>query len=168
MYLSLYLTSMTFSQSFGKTWHSLWLLEKKPFSLNFRVYGKGGRLVIGISDPKGTLDEDAIAIKSKRTEFKTNFYDKNQFQIDMISLRYTRLCWMCQNVQFVQLFSIFCPHWKLFEWRFCIYAHWPSLTFDKRGWPSIINSRGCGLTKAIIFGGRGSQLDCENLFLRYK
>ena len=155
-------------QSFGKTRHSLWLLEKKPFSLNFRVYGKGGRLVIGINDPKGALDEDAIAIKSKRTEFKTNFYDKNQFQIDMISLRYTRLCWMCQNMQFVQLFSIFCPHWKLFEWRFCIYAHWPSLTFDKRGWPSIINSRGCGLTKAIIFGGRGSKLDCENLFLWYK
>ena len=92
MYLSLYLTSMTFSQSFGKTRHSLWLLEKKPFSLNFRVYGKGGRLVIGISDPKGTLDEDAIAIKSKRKEFKTNFFDKNQFKIDMISLRYTRLC----------------------------------------------------------------------------
>ena len=48
--------------------------------------------MIGINDPKGALDEDAIAIKSKRTEFKTNFYDKNQFQIDMISLRYTRLC----------------------------------------------------------------------------
>ena len=93
---------------------------------------------------------------------------KNQFKIDMISLRYTKFSWIFQNVQFMQLFPIFRPHWKLFEWRFCIYAHWPSLTFDKRGWPSIINSRGCGITKAIIFGGRGSQLDCGNLFLRYK